>query len=459
MFKTNNKTPLGFFVTSGSGLSDCAYAAGALRKAVHDSGLRGILSEVTVTLLPQECIQGEARVLEDREIPAILAVAHGTLGETISSGIVLADLHFRNAQKKKRGTLVLELGGKWNEKELCEKLEKGLLELYNEYEKSFSLQNIRFHTKEVVIDKNYGSCVVALAFSAFQQDMKSHYNTFPNFLGKKSVYEEANYVIVPVPCEGRSVRSEGMKSGASALLEGSQHIEDYDILTDRQVVKAGIHTACPLPCGVDGVDLVDKVYRRAQELLEDKKFPIFIGGDPILSAGLFPIIHKAYSPVSILQLDGHCDLRASFNGNAYDRSCVMQHAFALTNEVVQVGIRSMTNQEKNGVQYDRMFFASDIHENENWIDDVLIELQNNVYVTLDVNVFDPTIALSENPDPGGLSYQQVFKLFKKLARDHRIVGFDVVGLKPQPGNRAPEVMLAKLIYQIISLIEAYKKKK
>ncbi|MBS0586173.1 MAG: arginase family protein, partial [Verrucomicrobia bacterium] len=419
----------------------------------------GMLSQVSVTLLPQECTESEALVIEDQEVQAIVASAYGNEGETISAGIILGDLHFRSAQKKKRGTLVLEMGDKGGEEELRKKLEKGLLELYSEYEKSFALQNIRFYTKEVEVTKKHGSCVVALAFAGFQQDLLSHYNSFPNFLGKKSAYEEAKYVMVPVPYEGRAPKVDGVKSGASALLEGSQQIEDYDILTDRQVIKMGIHTAPFLDSPLDSADLVQKISRKAEALFHDHKFPIFLGGDPILSAGVFPVLQNFYTPVTILHLDSHCDLRASFNGNAFDRSCVMQHAFAITNEVVQVGIRSMTNQEKNVLQYEKVFFASDIHENDTWLDDVLEEVKPHVYVTLDVNVFDPTIASSERPDPGGLSYHQVFSLLKRLARDRKVVGFDVVGLKPQPGNKAPEITLAKLIYQFISLIEAYRKDK
>jgi len=158
---------------------------------------------------------------------------------------------------------------------------------------------------------------------------------------------------------------------------------------------------------------------------------------------------------SILHLGAHTDLRPSYEGSPYNHACVMRRALEVTDNIVQCGIRSMSNREKTVYNAEKTFFAQDIHQSDLWIDDVIAELGDNVYVTLDVNVFDPSIILSGTPEPGGLYFQQVNSLLKLLAKRKKVVGFDVVEFLPNQNNHAPEYMVAKLIYGFISYLEAY----
>jgi agmatinase len=149
-------------------------------------------------------------------------------------------------------------------------------------------------------------------------------------------------------------------------------------------------------------------------------------------------------------LDAHSDLREEYNGSKYNHACVMARIKELC-PVVQVGIRSMDYSEKKSMDTSRVFFAEDIHNNTDWIKKVISKLSENVYITIDLDVFDPSIMPSTGtPEPGGLSWYDVLALLKAVAAKKNIVGFDVVELCPSEENKAPDFLAAKLIYKLLS---------
>jgi agmatinase len=119
--------------------------------------------------------------------------------------------------------------------------------------------------------------------------------------------------------------------------------------------------------------------------------------------------------------------------------------------IVQVGIRSMDASEKKQMDTDRVFFAKDIHKNTSYIDKVIEKLTDNVYVTIDLDVFDPSIMPSTGtPEPGGLLWYDVLTLLKAVSKVKNVVGFDVVELCPNENNKAPDFLAAKLIYKTLA---------
>ena len=91
-----------------------------------------------------------------------------------------------------------------------------------------------------------------------------------------------------------------------------------------------------------------------------------------------------------------------------------------------------------------------MREKRGWIDEVLQSLSDEVYITLDLDVFDPSIIPSVGtPEPGGLGWYEVLDLLRTVISRKRIVGMDIVELTPLPGNTAPDFLAAKLIYRMI----------
>lgn len=264
-------------------------------------------------------------------------------------------------------------------------------------------------------------------------------------------YNQANIVIVPVPYDGTSTWIKGADHGPAAILEASAHMELYDIETDSEVYVEGIYTSSPVLEASSPEALAEAVEKQLFELLQDDKFPVLIGGEHSVSIGAFRAFARFYDNFSILQLDAHADLRESYEGSTHNHACVMSRAREVA-PITQVGIRSMSVKEKEHMDMQRVFFAHDLYGYEDWMEAVTNQLSDHVYITIDLDVFDPAIMPSTGtPEPDGLLYREVIDLLKLVNAKRNIVGFDVVELCPNDTNKAPNFLASKLIYQLLSM--------
>lgn len=444
MINSSNKIPTQFFLCQGSGESDFAVQTGSLYHALYRAGIHDVNLRMGASVIPVGSTEIEmpTNLKRGEVVDCIMASCHGEMGEEISAGLILGDL-VQKTNDVKCGGIVCELGEKIGEEALKEKLQGLLNEWYvKAYSEQYHLVNIRIYSEGLRVQKKHGTALVALCFSESRYDFRSRHTSYPPFIDHPSSYEKAKYVIQPIT-----------SPGASAILEASQHIEDYDIETDNQAFKKGIHTASPLLTSSTPEGMLHQLKPIAVKLFQDQKIPCFLGGDHNISIAVFEALREISSDITILQLDAHADLRPSYGGTPYNHACVMHQAKRHFSNIVQCGIRSMSLRERNAFNPETTFFAADIHANPLWVDDVLDEVGKNVYITLDVSVFDPSIVSTNAPEPNGLTYSQVLKLLKAIAKDRKVVGMDVVELCPQPGNHASEYLLAKLIHQWISFLE------
>ena len=263
-------------------------------------------------------------------------------------------------------------------------------------------------------------------------------------------YPKAAIAILPVPYDGTSTWIKGADKGPAALIEASGTLEMHDIETGTDVSKKGIYTMSPVTES-NSPEMMSKAVELAMEgLLEDKKFPVLIGGEHSVSVGAINAIAKQYPNVTILQFDAHADLRKTYEGSEYNHACAMHKAMEVA-PIVQVGIRSMCEEESVFVKPEKMFFRYQLRQNPAWQKDVLNQLSKDVYITIDLDVFDPSIMPSTGtPEPDGLLYHDVLSMIKLVANQCNIIGIDVVELCPNKSNKAPDFLAAKLVYQILS---------
>lgn len=263
-------------------------------------------------------------------------------------------------------------------------------------------------------------------------------------------YEQSKVVIVPVPYDGTSTWLKGADKGPEALIEASCNMEVYDISTDSEVHTVGIHTMDPILENADPESMCKAVYQTVKTLFKKKKFPIVIGGEHSVSIGAIQAAAEAFEDITILQLDAHADLREEYEGSPYNHACVMARAREHA-PILQVGIRSMSIEESDTIQPERVFYAEHIHTASNWMFEILNKVTNNVYITIDLDVFDPSIMSSTGtPEPGGLLWYQVLEIIKKVSDQANIVGFDIVELMPSDHNRAPDFLASKLLYTVLT---------
>ena len=276
---------------------------------------------------------------------------------------------------------------------------------------------------------------------------------FCGLTGTHSDYAQSCTVVLPIPFDKTSTWNKGSDKGPAAIIEASKYLELYDIETDTEVFKTGIFTAPELRASTSAL-LIKKTDVEVSRYLKDNKFVVTLGGEHSVSIGGIKAYAEHYKDFSILHLDAHADSRESYEGTPYNHACVIARAREYTKNIVSVGIRSMDFSERPNIDKEKMFFAHDIHDSERWIKDVVRRLTGSVYITIDLDVFDPGIMPSTGtPEPGGLGWYQVLKLLSSVSGSKRIVGFDVVELCPS-NNKAPDFLAAKLIYTLLSYIHS-----
>jgi len=262
--------------------------------------------------------------------------------------------------------------------------------------------------------------------------------------------ENAGIVIIPVAYDGTSTWVKGADKGPEAIIEASANMELYDIETDSEVYKRGIFTERLIGGEISTSEMVEAVFDNVKYYLGKSKFTIVIGGEHSVSIGSVKAHAEKYDDLTILQLDAHTDLRDEYNGSKYNHACVMARAKEVC-PIVQVGVRSMDIGEKDFIDSSRIFFAKDIYGKTDWIEKVIPKLSDNIYITIDLDVFDSSIMPSTGtPEPGGLLWYDVLALLKTVSTKKNVVGFDVVELCPDDRNKAPDFLAAKLIYKLLS---------
>jgi agmatinase len=277
-----------------------------------------------------------------------------------------------------------------------------------------------------------------------------------NFGGNEVVYDYQNsrIAILPVPYDETSTWMKGADKAPDAIMEASVNLEFYDIETDSEVHKHGIFTLAPVTEKSTPEALVSAVNDKVSFLLSEKKFPVIVGGNHTVSIGSIKAFAAVTKDLSILQLDAHSDLRQEYEGSGFNHACTMARAREYA-DVVQVGIRSMSAEELSLADQKKIFLAHRLFYDKTLYSKAIDLLSANVYLTLDLDVFDPSLIPSTGtPEPGGPEYYEIMHFLRDVAVHRNIVGFDVVELCPSALNKSSDFIAAKIIYQLLSYIFA-----
>ncbi len=278
-------------------------------------------------------------------------------------------------------------------------------------------------------------------------------DTFGAIEKPHSDYKNARVAILPVPFEGTVTYGKGTAKGPRAIIEASKNMELWDEELNRNIFEIGMHTLPEMKMPDNPEQAIGMVYKKAAKLLDDKKFTVMLGGEHSITPGMAKALKERYR-FSVLQIDAHSDLRDEYDFTKHSHACAMKRIMDMKIPVVQVGIRSTSEEERGCFRKNRknIFMAKDLEntKSDKWMDDVASKLGKNVFITIDVDGFDPSIMpATGTPEPGGLQWYPVLKLLKKVAGKKRIIGFDVVELAPIKGMHGPDFLCAKLVYKLI----------
>ncbi|MEA3494297.1 MAG: agmatinase [Candidatus Margulisiibacteriota bacterium] len=260
-------------------------------------------------------------------------------------------------------------------------------------------------------------------------------------------YQNAKFVVIPVPYEKTTTYGKGARNGPSAILTASQKLETFDEdLKLEPYKKAGIHTTRPIH--------ISHISSHVSRILNDNKIPVVFGGEHSISPYAVKACAEKYKDLSVLQFDAHADLRDSYQGSRENHACPMRRILEIC-PAVQVGIRSISKEEhafaEESGQIKKIHWAKKIELAEK----IENQLSKDVYITIDVDVFDPgLIPATGTPEPGGMFWYEVIDILSRVCRDKNVVGFDVVELAPIKGRHAPDFTIAKLVYKMMGYISS-----
>ena len=274
-----------------------------------------------------------------------------------------------------------------------------------------------------------------------------------NFGGISEQYtsrENSSIWLQSIPYDGTSTWGKGADKGFERFLTAAENMELYDIETDSEVYRNGIHILPQWDGFKTPEEMFERVYHNTAELLRNGKFLTFFGGEHSISIGIIKAFYEYYDDLTVVQLDAHTDLRPEYEGTRYNHACALHDASQNCN-LIQVGIRSMDKSERDYMNPVQFYSAEEVVTSFDWVDTALEQMTNNVYITLDLDVFDSSIMPSTGtPEPGGLDWYEVVDFLKDTFSYKNVVGFDIVELAPIDGLRAPDYLAAKLYYKMLS---------
>ncbi len=266
-------------------------------------------------------------------------------------------------------------------------------------------------------------------------------------------YQQAGAVILPAPFEHTTTYLHGTGDGPQAILRASQEIEMFDEKLAREVfLDIGIHTLPSLAadCSTESflADLEAEILTHAR----NGKLVVTLGGEHTITLAAVRAVTSVYPGIGVLQLDAHADLRSSYQGDVLSHATVMRRVIDYAH-VYQVGIRSLTKEEFSLIDGQIVSTLFSHNLSRDTIDSFIAGLPEDIYITIDMDGFDPAVVPGVgNPEPGGLTWETADYLLEQVSQRCSIRAFDVVELRPLPGEVRSEVTAARLIYRLLGYI-------
>jgi len=270
-------------------------------------------------------------------------------------------------------------------------------------------------------------------------------------------FEKSSFLIVPIPYEKTTSYMRGTAMGPAAILSASLQLEFYDEETKGETCKKGIYTLKPFPISKNTTTFFQNLKSFSKKIANSfQGVPFFLGGEHSISQAIIPPFAEKHKHLSVLHFDAHADLRSEYEESPRNHACAM-YPISKICKLVQIGIRNVAPEEKDLINAANVKTYL-MHENLNFnklAEKILSALTENVYISIDVDGFDPSVMPGTGtPQPGGFMWYDALNIFKKVISEKRIVGIDIVEVMPLKNVPITEFAAAKLIYKLMGYLSA-----
>ena len=277
------------------------------------------------------------------------------------------------------------------------------------------------------------------------------------FLGIDADQNETHQVIiVPFGLEKTVSYGGGTKNGPREIIKASHQVELFDEELNKEPYKEiGIKTLKPFSIKNKIRNALDQLSKINEDIISDGKFPLVLGGEHSITPGSIKPFTKKYDEITLLHFDAHADLRESYHGEKFSHASAIKRCLDNKNlKVISFGIRNLSKEEMDFYNNNRdrieIFWGKD---KQTWDLSMLDKFfkNKNVYITFDVDGFDASIMpATGTPEPGGMLWEDVLPIIKRVCQISNIVGADINELSPIKNFDSYNFLVAKLAYKIIS---------
>lgn len=269
-------------------------------------------------------------------------------------------------------------------------------------------------------------------------------------------YNQARTVIVPFGMESGVSYGKGTKSGPGAILKASHELNENDEKTFSRVYETGLATLKAPAIPKNPQRALNLLSKLTAQISKDGKFPIVLGGEHTLTLGAISGVARKFSDISVLHFDAHADLRKQYRGSKYSHASALRRVMEELpiKKLVQIGIRTISevDDELGFLKRQRKRIKTFWGWRRPSPKQVLAQIPTkNVYITFDVDGFDPGIMPSTGtPEPGGLLWWPTLEILEAVFKAKNVVGADIVELAPIRAFHGPDFMIARLAYKFIN---------
>ncbi len=268
------------------------------------------------------------------------------------------------------------------------------------------------------------------------------YNT-SSFPSSVKSMKNAQVVVFGVPLDSTVDYLTGTRFGPRIIREAANFIEPFDIETKKNLLEEVkiLDIGDIEPVRGNAQKTLERVEKQVKKIIKAKKFPLMLGGEHLLSLGVVKALPKG---TKIVSFDAHYDLKEVWEGSEYTHNTWLRRATEILGKknVCLVGVRCGDEFE---YEYSKELLVNpSFQELEKFVKG------RDVYLSVDMDVFDPSIAPGVGtPEPDGMRYSDFVEKVRMVCDVGNVAGLDVVETRPLGENKITEILAAKLIFKVL----------